>query len=106
VKQIKLSPKQQLEYALSIAEGMEYLHIHKPIIVHRDLKSANILVNLQQKEREKMTSVCFDINFLKNFLSLYWIALDWIGLDWIGLDWIDKYYVCECTVEGWSSQNH
>jgi serine/threonine protein kinase len=48
-KQIKLSPKQQLEYGLTIAESMEYLHTHQPMIVHCDLKSTNILVN----ERER-----------------------------------------------------
>jgi serine/threonine protein kinase len=49
-KQIKLSPEKQFEYALAIAEGMEYLHTHKPMIVHRDLNSHNILVNFKQKE--------------------------------------------------------
>jgi len=45
VKKDKLSPQQQIEFALGIAEGMEYLHSRKPMIIHRDLKSQNILVN-------------------------------------------------------------
>jgi serine/threonine protein kinase len=43
-QKVKLSTKQQLEYASEIAEGMEYLHSREPMIVHRDLKSENILV--------------------------------------------------------------
>jgi serine/threonine protein kinase len=39
-----LSTQQQLEFALKIAEGMEYLHTRKDMVVHRDLKSHNILV--------------------------------------------------------------
>jgi serine/threonine-protein kinase CTR1 len=44
---VELSTQQQLEIALKIAEGMEYLHTHNPMIVHRDLKSKNILVSKQ-----------------------------------------------------------
>jgi serine/threonine protein kinase len=40
----KLSTQQQLDFALKIVEGMEYLHTRKPMIVHHDLKSQNILV--------------------------------------------------------------
>jgi serine/threonine protein kinase len=41
-----LSKEKQVEYALQIAEGMKYLHTRTPMIVHRDLKSQNILVLL------------------------------------------------------------
>jgi serine/threonine protein kinase len=41
----KLATQQQFEFALGIAEGMRYLHSPKPTIVHRDLKSPNILVD-------------------------------------------------------------
>jgi serine/threonine protein kinase len=45
VKKVKLSLQQQFEIALGIAEGMKYLHSQNPKIVHRDLKSANILLH-------------------------------------------------------------
>jgi serine/threonine protein kinase len=47
-----LSTQQQIEIALKIAEGMEYLHTRDPMIVHRDLKSNNILV-LKLKHKHK-----------------------------------------------------
>eukprot|EP01117_Protostelium_nocturnum_P007334 TRINITY_DN2624_c0_g1_i1.p1 TRINITY_DN2624_c0_g1~~TRINITY_DN2624_c0_g1_i1.p1 ORF type:complete len:1555 (-),score=571.21 TRINITY_DN2624_c0_g1_i1:63-4487(-) len=34
-----------LRMALDIASGMNYLHSYKPIIIHRDLKTGNILVD-------------------------------------------------------------
>jgi serine/threonine protein kinase len=36
--------KRALGIALDVAQGMSYLHGHKPPILHRDLKSLNILV--------------------------------------------------------------
>lgn len=33
-----------LRLALGIARGMNYLHLHRPPIIHRDLKSLNILL--------------------------------------------------------------
>lgn len=41
--------KRRLEMALDIARGVEYLHSSKPPIVHRDLKSPNLLVNSNLK---------------------------------------------------------
>jgi len=33
------------QYAIDIASGMNYMHTHKPTIIHRDLKSLNILLD-------------------------------------------------------------
>ncbi|KAK7277253.1 hypothetical protein RIF29_18404 [Crotalaria pallida] len=40
-----LSEKRRLSMAYDVASGMNYLHQMKPPIVHRDLKSPNLLVN-------------------------------------------------------------
>ncbi|KAG6433651.1 hypothetical protein SASPL_105266 [Salvia splendens] len=41
----KLEWKRRIHMALDIARGMNYLHHHNPPIVHRDLKSSNLLVD-------------------------------------------------------------
>lgn len=43
-KSIVLSLKKTVKLALDAAKGMLYLHSLKPPILHRDLKSANLLV--------------------------------------------------------------
>jgi len=40
-----LTWKRCLQLSLDIAQGMQYLHEHSPPIIHRDLKSLNILVD-------------------------------------------------------------
>lgn len=37
--------KQKMMFANYIARGMTYLHQNDPIIIHRDLKSLNVLVS-------------------------------------------------------------
>ncbi|KAG6497284.1 hypothetical protein ZIOFF_045182 [Zingiber officinale] len=41
----QLDEKRRLKMALDVAKGMNYLHSSHPTIVHRDLKSPNLLVD-------------------------------------------------------------
>uniref|UniRef100_A0A8R7U0Q3 Protein kinase domain-containing protein n=1 Tax=Triticum urartu TaxID=4572 RepID=A0A8R7U0Q3_TRIUA len=41
----KLDPRRRVNMAIDIARGMNYLHTSIPTIVHRDLKSPNLLVD-------------------------------------------------------------
>ncbi|KAL8522208.1 hypothetical protein ACS0TY_012375 [Phlomoides rotata] len=42
---IQLDEKRRIKMALDVAKGMNYLHTSHPIIVHRDLKTPNLLVD-------------------------------------------------------------
>lgn len=41
----ELAWERKLSFALGLAEGMHYLHTRDPILIHRDLKSLNVLIN-------------------------------------------------------------
>lgn len=41
---LRLTWKQRVKILCDVAEGMKYLHSHQPKIIHRDLKSTNILL--------------------------------------------------------------
>ncbi|KAJ1255494.1 hypothetical protein BS78_05G243100 [Paspalum vaginatum] len=41
----KLDPRRRVHMAIDIARGMNYLHHRNPPVVHRDLKSSNLLVD-------------------------------------------------------------
>ncbi|KAK6912811.1 Serine-threonine/tyrosine-protein kinase, catalytic domain [Dillenia turbinata] len=41
----QLDEKRRMRMALDVAKGMNYLHSSHPVIVHRDLKSPNLLVD-------------------------------------------------------------
>jgi len=56
-----IPPQRRHKMALGIAKGMNYLHSCKPMVVHRDLKSANLLV-----EADWTVKVCdFGLSQLK-----------------------------------------
>ncbi|KXZ44278.1 hypothetical protein GPECTOR_70g509 [Gonium pectorale] len=58
---VHLGPKRRLSMARDIAKGMEYLHNCRPVLVHRDLKSPNLLV-----DRDWTVKVCdFGLSRLK-----------------------------------------
>ncbi|EEH53201.1 uncharacterized protein MICPUCDRAFT_5192, partial [Micromonas pusilla CCMP1545] len=62
-----LSEQRRMRMALDVAKGMHYLHSCTPIIVHRDLKSPNLLV-----DKHWSVKVCdFGLSRMKNqtFLS-------------------------------------
>ncbi|OVA08444.1 Protein kinase domain [Macleaya cordata] len=64
---IHLDEKRRLRMALDVAKGMNYLHTSHPTIVHRDLKSPNLLV-----DKNWVVKVCdFGLSRLKHhtFLS-------------------------------------
>ncbi|KAG0450732.1 hypothetical protein HPP92_026785, partial [Vanilla planifolia] len=64
---VKLDERRRLKMALDVAKGMNYLHASHPTIVHRDLKSPNLLV-----DRNWVVKVCdFGLSRLKHhtFLS-------------------------------------
>ncbi|KAL3818957.1 hypothetical protein ACJIZ3_004862 [Penstemon smallii] len=42
---IQIDEKRRIKMALDVAKGMNYLHTSNPIIVHRDLKTPNLLVD-------------------------------------------------------------
>jgi serine/threonine protein kinase len=44
-KNILLTGRMKLKLAYDIVRGMNFLHTHSPIIIHRDLKSLNLLVD-------------------------------------------------------------
>uniref|UniRef100_A0A804R0I5 non-specific serine/threonine protein kinase n=1 Tax=Zea mays TaxID=4577 RepID=A0A804R0I5_MAIZE len=63
----QLDQKRRLRMALDVARGMNYLHNCTPVIVHRDLKSPNLLV-----DKNWVVKVCdFGLSRLKHstFLS-------------------------------------
>lgn len=44
-KMVKLSWSRRLQWAIDTAQGMAYLHSLNPIMIHRDLKTTNLLVD-------------------------------------------------------------
>jgi serine/threonine protein kinase len=59
---VKIDWEMRLKIAIEIAQGMHYLHSLKPIVMHRDLKSANILVD--KSFNAKVAD--FGVSFIRN----------------------------------------
>ncbi|PKA63645.1 Serine/threonine-protein kinase EDR1 [Apostasia shenzhenica] len=57
---VKLDEKRRLKMALDVAKGMNYLHTSHPTIVHRDLKSPNLLVDKNWVVKRFVTLACQD----------------------------------------------
>ena len=61
VLQYVQDPKNELEWplrlkiAFDIAQGMQFLHNINPPLIHRDLKSANVLVRTSHRENISLT---------------------------------------------------
>ncbi|KAA8521282.1 hypothetical protein F0562_011972 [Nyssa sinensis] len=69
---IQLDEKRRMRMTLDVAKGMNYLHTSHPVIVHRDLKTPNLLV-----DRNWVVKVCdFGLSRMKHntFLSSKSIA--------------------------------
>jgi serine/threonine protein kinase len=56
-RSINLSLKQKHRMALDIAKGMNYLHTQDPPILHRDLKSLNLLVYEQVRNNSDFIQI-------------------------------------------------
>ena len=51
---IQLSFKLKIKIAKDIAKGLKYLHNKEPVVVHRDLKTANIIIGYKKKAKKKI----------------------------------------------------
>ena len=65
-KKIRLDLRQKVMLTQDIARGMRYLHGREPIVLHRDLKSANILVEEQNDDSFKGTIIDFGLSKLSS----------------------------------------
>jgi serine/threonine protein kinase len=72
----ELSWEERKRIALEIARGMNYLHSFQPPIVHRDLKSINVLLekNFQVRIADFGTSKFLDVKMSRQIGTFQWMA--------------------------------
>ncbi|CDF34978.1 Calcium-dependent Serine/threonine protein kinase [Chondrus crispus] len=63
-EKISLNLRQKVMLIQNIARGMLYLHGRVPVVLHRDLKSANILISMQNDGNYKATIIDFGLSKL------------------------------------------
>lgn len=51
-EEIELSIRQQVKMLLDVSLAMDYLHAFDPMIIHRDLKSLNLLMNAPLRDKD------------------------------------------------------
>jgi alpha-tubulin suppressor-like RCC1 family protein len=75
-KQIVLNWEDKRRIAIEIAQGMNYLHSFDPPILHRDLKSMNILLdkNFQVKIADFGSTKFLDVHMTKQKGTFQWMA--------------------------------
>lgn len=58
---------QVVGFGKDIAKGVKYLHSLRPMIIHRDLKSSNLLVSSNGEGRDKICKISdFGLSRIKN----------------------------------------
>ncbi|ETP49146.1 hypothetical protein F442_05245 [Phytophthora nicotianae P10297] len=55
-----------------MAKGLTYLHNHNPIVIHRDLKSQNILLD------DRMNFGLFNFRDVGKTMSIFGSSLEWL----------------------------
>ncbi|ETI51433.1 hypothetical protein F443_05197 [Phytophthora nicotianae P1569] len=58
--------------AFNMAKGLTYLHNHNPIVIHRDLKSQNILLD------DRMNFGLFNFRDVGKTMSIFGSSLEWL----------------------------
>ena len=80
-----LSFEQRLNIAIGASEGLRYMHTFaNPAIIHRDIKSDNILLDKNMQARPTSTKGGVIIRVTKKFFEMYSFRLrcDSLGIGW------------------------
>jgi serine/threonine protein kinase len=89
---LTLDVTKRIEFALDIARGMACLHAQRPIIIHRDLKTANLLVSarFEIKVADFGLSRIKDASHVSRALRMFFSRVRWptsIDLALGGVSW-------------------